>query len=195
MIMNDSTGSLHAIFSETNRGLAGTRNFGLQSARYRSMLCMDADNELVPENLFWFYLAARDTKAALVYGNLMCKTDGNVDGLLSNDVVHEGILQQNYIDAMAIVDAEKVVALGGYSKHPDARAHEDWELLLHLIAENAVIVFVPMLLGIYHIVDLSMIKQTAFDHSRIHRMFDQRKVGLPSGFRSRVYHPELGFLI
>ncbi len=196
MAMMDPTGSVDAVLSPVNRGLGGTRNHGMERARYRWVLCMDADNEVTPANVAAFYRSAKETGAALVYGNLIHHAVGGaVTGLFSNDLVHEGILAANYVDAMAVVDADQVLAAGGYSSHPDARAHEDWELILHLIADGREVVFVPLLLGIYHVLDLSMVKQTSFDHSRVRRMFDQRQVGLPAGFRSRVYHPELGYLI
>jgi glycosyltransferase involved in cell wall biosynthesis len=194
MAMMDSTGVLHAMLSAENRGLAAMRNQALLSARYRWVCCLDADNELWPENLAFFYRAARDTSAALVYGNLINQSKNGIAGILSSDVIHEGILQQNYIDALAVLDAEQIIQLGGYDSHPYVRTHEDWELVLHLLAENCQIVFVPLILGTYHNLELSMIKQP-FDASKMHRMFNQRKVAIPGAVRSRVYHPDLGYLI
>lgn len=193
MAMMDSNNALNVVLSSHNRGLSYTRDFGMAQARYRWVLCLDADNELAAENIASFYHSAKATGAALTYGNLIHRS-GTVDqGIFSNDVIHEGILAQNYIDAMAILDSEQILSLGGYSA--GASSHADWELVLHLIAEDRTIVFVPMLLGFYHVLELSMIKQTTFDRSQIVRMFAQRKVGLPSGFRSRMYHPLLGYLI
>ena len=156
---------------------------------------LDADNELIPENLFHFWCAIRDTKAAFLYGNLLVVQDGKVNGLLSNDFVTERLYSENYIDAFAIVDVEKIESLGGYyGKH--APAHEDWELLLHLIAEGQDVVFVPMVLGIYYREHLSMITTYNHEHARTKRIFNQRGSGFPVGFEpGKIYHPKVGWLM
>lgn len=195
MAMADPTGALHAVLAPHNRGLAATRNEAMKQAQFRWVCFLDADNEVCPENLVFFYKAAVETGATMLYGNLICRTEEGVAGIVSNDVVHEGILEQNYIDAMTVVNAEQILALGGFDNHPYVRAHEDWELVLHLISEGQLIVMVPVVLGIYYHLPLSMIRETEHHHSKVHRMFNQRKIGLPSSFRSRVYHPDLGYLI
>jgi glycosyltransferase involved in cell wall biosynthesis len=192
----DESGALDVILKPRNEGLAAARNTGLDRAKYRWVCVLDADNELMPDNLFHFYRAARDTGAALTYGNLLVKREGQVTGLASNDVVTERILDGNYIDALSIVDSVRVLALGGYTDHPYARTHEDWELILHLIAENELLIFVPMVLGIYHVENGSMLQTVQLDHSKIYRMFNQRRTGFPPGFSGgRLYHPDIGFLI
>jgi hypothetical protein len=93
-----------------------------------------------------------------------------------------------------MVDADRVEMAGGYyGVH--APAHEDWELILHLIAENQDIVFLPITLGYYDVSNLSMIVTTQYDHTKMHRVFDQRRTGFPSTFEPRrIYHPDLGWL-
>lgn len=198
MAMMDATGALHAVLLKQNQGLGQVRNLAMQQARYKWVCFLDADNELYADNVAYFFRGARDTGAALVYGNLISRTDNRILGLVSNDVVHEGILIENYIDALCLVDAEQILELGGYYnpyQDPSMQGHEDWELLLHLIAEDKQIVLVPMTLGKYHVIEGSMIKESPLKPARIHRIFDQRKVGLPARFRSRVYHPDVGYII
>ncbi|MCB4769216.1 glycosyltransferase [Ancylobacter sp. Lp-2] len=194
MALADRLGVLDPILATSNEGLAATRNRAMHHARYRHVCFMDADNELVPDNLYHFWRAARDTGAAITYGNLVMHNGERSIGLLSNDFVDERIYDMNYIDAFSLVDADQVEELGGYyGKH--AAAHEDWELLLHLCAEDRLLVFVPMVLGYYHVAPLSMIQTTAFDHSKMRRVYAQRKSGLPLGFDGRrIYHPDIGWL-
>ena len=77
---------------------------------------------------------------------------------------------------------------------PYAKTHEDWDLLLHLIAEGQRIVFVPAVLGWYYAEGLSMLKEP-FDHSKMHRVYNQRGAGFPISFEEpKMYYPGVGFL-
>jgi glycosyltransferase involved in cell wall biosynthesis len=197
LAMMDTTGCLHAVAGTTNCGLGAMRTRSVVESRYKWVCFLDADNELIPENLIQFYRAAKETGAGVVYGNIVVKNDstGNaIEGFFSNDIIHDGFLDTNYVDAMSVVDAEQAIAIGGYT---DARGvPEDWEFLLHLIAEGKQLVFVPALLGIYHKEGMSLVQEMDDNHkSRFSRIYNQRKTGLAQGFRSRVYHPELGYLI
>jgi glycosyltransferase involved in cell wall biosynthesis len=192
--LRDDTEMLNLIVASDNAGLGATRNLALSRAKYNIVCFMDADNELIPGNMYHFWRSIIETNATLVYGNLITSNGYRTTGLLSNDFVGRAIYNENYIDAFCLVNAKRVESVGGYyMRH--TTAHEDWELLLHLIAENQEIVFVPMALGKYYVVDLSMIQTEKFDHSRIHRIFNQRKTGFPNNFRPRrIYHPDLGWL-
>jgi len=148
---------------------------------------LDADNEVVPDSLVLLHRAAMDTQATLLYGNLVAYEANQPVELISSDVVHEGLLDVNYIDAFCMFDADAVVALGGYTTDAYARSHEDWDLVLHLVAEGQRLVFVPVILGSYYKEPSSMIKTTAFDHSRVHRVYNQRRSGMPLGFKGRWY--------
>jgi succinoglycan biosynthesis protein ExoO len=184
-----------------NCGLPGVRNLGLRLARHRYALMLDADNEVEPENLPIFLQAMRDTRAALVYGNLIERRDPSDQpvALRSNEPATLRLTLGNYIDAFALVDVEKVLRLGGYTQNPKLCGREDWELLLHLIAEEESIVFVPVVMGYYYLNRLSMLAdgnrtlpgavavlQRVFAQSGS-KEWDTRRVG-------RVYHPDVGFL-
>src|SRR4051794_31642273 len=62
---------LRVVAYTQNRGLSVMRNQALLQANYRYVIFMDADNELLSENVYQFYRAITDTGAAVVYGNLM----------------------------------------------------------------------------------------------------------------------------
>lgn len=184
-----------------NVGLAGVRNRALAEAAFRHVLFLDADNELIADNLPVFYRAAVDTGAAAVYGNLLTRRDGEADAsVMSNESFQMRMFAHNYIDAFALFDAVQVRELGGYADDERVRAREDWELYLHLAANGREIVFVPSVLGYYHDAPGSMIKEAARHHAaqaaHLRRAFDQfgARSHLPLNTLHKFYHPDVGYL-
>jgi len=189
-----------------NGGLPVARNAALIHATYRYVTFMDADNELVPENLSLFYRAARDTGAAAVYGNLLWQEDDGTAGfgeqvaLTSNESMQSQIFSQNYVDAFALFDRVQVRDVDSYLNAPEVAAREDWELYLHLAASGRKIAFVPAVFGIYHALAGSMIQEAAVGHEAqkgyMRRVFDQLGLRdrLPLTTRHLRYHPDIGYL-
>jgi glycosyltransferase involved in cell wall biosynthesis len=151
---------LRTLFLKQNLGLPRLRSLALQMSRFRYVCTMDADNELVPDNLALFLQSIMETGAALVYGNLIAKQGEEVIGLWSSRAATMRLTRGNYIDAFALVDARKLLRVGGYNSDPRLYAHEDWEMVLHLIAEEEKIVFVPAVMGYYHLNPGSMLQET-----------------------------------
>ncbi|MBX6765018.1 MAG: glycosyltransferase family 2 protein [Rubrobacteraceae bacterium] len=182
---------------EENYGQARLWNIALKMSRYRHVLRMDADNELIPENLPLFMRAAEETSAAMVYGTLLQVKDGDAVDVLSNMPPTWRLLGGNYIDAFSIVDALRVLELGGIKRiHP--YAPEDWELVLHLVTEEEEVVFVPAVLGYYHRHQLSASQDLQIHRSGVEAL--RRSYG-QSGMRTwdseklgRIYHPDIGYL-
>src|SRR5207245_8635710 len=56
---------------QQNSGPSTARNLALTRATYRYVIFMDADNEIVPDNVIHFYRSIRATEAAVVYGNIL----------------------------------------------------------------------------------------------------------------------------
>lgn len=186
---------IDVVFAAENQGLARTRNSALLQAEHRYACLLDADNELVPENAYTFYRAISETNAAVAYGPLLVQSGESVERLYSSDVVADEILLDNSIDAFCFVNVEIILAVGGYTYEPAARAREDWELILHLMAEGQSIVFVPMVAGRYYRERESMIATASTNTSGVQRMYNQRANGMPISWRApRVFHPEFGFL-
>jgi glycosyltransferase involved in cell wall biosynthesis len=192
---------LRAVCLDPNAGLARVRNRALAEAAYRHVLFLDADNELLPDNLPLFYRAATATGAAAVYGNLLTRQGGSSDGsVMSNESFQTRMFVHNYVDAFALFDAVQVSELGGYTADDRVRAREDWELYLHLAASGREVVFVPAVLGYYHDAPGSMIKQSAGHHAaqaaHLRRAFDQfgARGHLPLNTLHKTYHPDIGYL-
>jgi glycosyltransferase involved in cell wall biosynthesis len=197
---------LRTVFLERNLGLPRLRNLAMRMSRYRHVCMLDADNELVEYNLPLFLQSAAQTGAALVHGLLLDKREGRMTGIRSDNVASMRLTAGNYIDAFALVDAKKLLRVGGYLADPRL-PHEDWEMVLHLIAEEEQVVFVPVVMGYYHLAPGSMYAETAEDKgprprtaapevvALLRRMFAQTgtrewdavKVG-------RIYHPAVGYI-
>ena len=187
--------NLDVVLLPQNNGLAAARNLVLRRARYRYVCFLDADNELIPENFGFFTRSIVETRAAVVYGNLIKHRKSRAIGLVSNDYVHDQLYTDNYIDALTICDRDKLIRCGGFDE--DLTSHEDWEMWLHLIAEGESIVFVPVCMSYYHVNPMSMVQtEKNFDHSKLHRIYNQRGNGLPVHWREkkRMYHPDFGWL-
>jgi glycosyltransferase involved in cell wall biosynthesis len=189
---------LLSVFLEDNIGLPRVRNLGLQLARYRQILFLDGDNELVPENLSLFVDAMRTTGAALAYGNLLERAD-EVVGVRSNAAATMGLFAENYIDAFALFDADQVMRVGGFDCHPQLYGWEDWELVLHLIEESRTLLFVPAIMGYYTINRRSMLRETDMRAAERYELI--QRMHAPVGDRAwdpvrvgRIYHPAIGFL-
>lgn len=184
-----------------NHGLPVARNYALLEAAYRYIVFTDADNELVPENLYQFYRAMTQTGAAVVYGNLIQQeqTAGDTT-LISNESLQDRIFEVNYIDAFALVDRLQILDAGGYVSSVDVQAREDWELYLHLASSGRRIVFVPLIFGIYYVIEGSMNQEAKESHSRqqayIRRVFNQLGIRehLALNTRHLRYHPDIGYI-
>jgi glycosyltransferase involved in cell wall biosynthesis len=182
-----------------NAGLAASRNQALKHARYRYLSFLDADNELVPENLPLFVKTLEQTRAAVAYGNLLVRTPVAecAHYVLSNESMQEKIFRGNYVDAFSVWDRVQLLDVGGYET--SFNALEDYEMWLHLATNGRRIVFVPAVLGYYYALPVSMAldrqKQDATG-ARLLRMYNQVKVreSLKMNTYHLRYHPELGYL-
>ena len=197
---------LETVFLERNLGLPRLRNLAMRMSRYRHVCMLDADNELVADNLPLFLQSGVQTGAALVHGLLMDKRDRRMTGIRSDDVASMRLTAGNYIDAFALVDAKKLLRIGGYLADPRL-PHEDWEMVLHLIAEEEQVVFVPAVMGFYHLTPGSMYAETAQGKglrprsaapevkTLLRRMFAQTGTREWDTIRvGRIYHPAVGYI-
>jgi succinoglycan biosynthesis protein ExoO len=191
--------SLRTLFLGQNLGLPRLRNLALQMSRFRYVCLMDADNELLPDNLPLLLQSITETGAALVYGNLIDKKGKEVMQLKSSDVATMRLSEGNQIDAFALVDAKKLLRVGGYTYDPRIYAYEDWEMILHLIAEEETLVFVPAVMGYYHRQSGSMLQESSAirkeTYALVQRMFAQSGTRRWDPIRvGRIYHPQVGYI-
>ena len=189
---------LKTLFLKQNLGLSRLRNLALQVSRFRYVCMLDADDELVPTNLPLFLQSIIETGAALVHGNLMIKQGKEVAGLLPGTVATMRLTRANFIAAFSLVDARRLLRAGGFTSDP--RLYEDWEMVLHLIAEEERIVLVPAVMGYIYRNPESLLTREGGSLSEemtalARRMFAQTGTrewdSVQVGY---VYHPAVGFI-
>jgi hypothetical protein len=147
---------------EVNRGLPAARNTGIAQARTELLLMLDADNQLrrIAMGRLLEALAA-DPAASFAYGIVeQFSTDGP-RGLLS---VHGWDPQRlrigNYIDALALIRREALLALEGYSYDQRLYGWEDYDLWVRMAESGRHGAFVPEMLARYLVAHSSMISET-----------------------------------
>ena len=100
-----------------NTGLADARNIGLEAARAPYAFILDADNMVFPRALEQLYNKIVSDDSAAVY-SMLCRLEGDYStrsGLLSYfDWDPQMLVERPYIDAMALFDRRRLIALGGY---------------------------------------------------------------------------------
>jgi len=198
---------LETVLLERNLGLPRLRNLAMRMSRYRHVCMLDADNELVGDNLPLFLQSGLQTGAALVHGLLVDRRDGRMTGIRSDNVASMRLTAGNYIDAFALLDATKVLRAGGYVTDQRLYGYEDWEMVLHLIAEEEEIVFVPVVMGYYHLAPGSMYAETAVNKgprpstaapevvALLRRMYAQTGTREWDAIKvGRIYHPAVGYI-
>jgi len=185
-----------------NNDVIFVRNTALSKATYRYILFMDADNELIGANVHTFYRAMSETGAAMVYGNLLYRDRmGDTTMIINNESFQDRIIDRNYIDTFALYDRVQISDAGGFADDPKMPSHEDWELVMHLAAAGRKMVFVPVVLGIYHELDRSRVRDAGEEDvqkmtGHLKRVFDQLGIRehQPINTRQLRYHPEVGYI-
>lgn len=189
---------LRVVAHGRNRGLAQARATGMAAAGYRYAVWLDADNEVEPANVPLFYRAIRDTRAAVVFGNLVIHEPDRID-MVSHESFGVRMFETNHIDTFSLCDLQQwfdaqAVYLGDHSPQ------EDWERWLHLATGGRTLVHVPVVIGYYyrnpgsyvadHTAGLATIKKLG----RVYRQFPAVRDRFPLATKHLRYHPDVGWL-
>ena len=177
---HDSSLPIRLIEKKFNTGLADARNVGLRCARAPYAFIMDADNLIFPSALEQLYTAITGSGGAAAY-SILCRFHGqpnNRSGLLSYfDWDPQMLVEHPYIDAMALFDREKLIALGGY----DTELYkfgwfgwEDYELWLRIAQAKFRVSFLPNVLCLYRHHETSMSNTTnLFDRELVAHLIEK----------------------
>ncbi len=149
-----------------NTGLADARNVGTRGARAPFVFMMDADNLVLPE-VFRELLAAITVEERAAAYCLLCRFRGepaNRIGLLSIfDWDPQILVQQPYVDAMALFRRDVLLEGGGYDSRLSQIGWfgwEDYELWLRFAARDLRVGFVPNIHCLYRQHEISMLSVT-----------------------------------
>jgi glycosyltransferase involved in cell wall biosynthesis len=140
---------------QLNTGLPDARNLGLQLARAPYAFILDADNMVFPRALEQLHRTIVKDDSAAAY-SMLCRFRGahNVrEGLLSYFEWDPQMLVENpYIDAMALFDREQLIKIGGYDTELYKLGWfgwEDYDLWLRIAEAKLHVSFLPNVLCLY----------------------------------------------
>lgn len=122
----------HIVVHDTGRrGPAACRNAGLDRARGRFVVFLDADDYLIPTALETYLRAYVASDAGYIYAdNYVIDPDGVSHYSASGEYIQERMAVANIHVVTALVPAAHARAVGGFDENVDA--WEDWTLWLRL---------------------------------------------------------------
>jgi len=168
-----------------NVGVSKARNIGIGLSTGKYIFILDADNTIKQDTLSKLYTEIKSSEATAAYGTIQKVqiSDGKLVGTLSNRPYDfDSIVKKNYIDVMALYEAEKLHQLGGFDE--DLLLYgwnrEDWELWVHMGKKNAKIAFLEEEIGFYSVKGDSLLDAALMtakeSESYIARKHDIRRV-------------------
>ena len=163
-----------------NTGLADARNVGIRIARASLVFMMDADNLVLPPALRELFDAISVDDRAAAYSLLarFRERSGECFGLLSPFAWDPQILvQQPYVDAMALFQRDVLLELGGYDTQLSQIGWfgwEDYDMWLRFAARALPVGFAPNIFCLYRQHDISMLSITnLFELDLAGRFYDR----------------------
>lgn len=164
-----------------NTGLADARNVGLKVARSPYVFILDADNWIHPNCLSILYHTIKSSVYAGVYSlirRINHQTREELDGLISCEEWNvQKLVKYPYIDAMAMLNREILMKVGGYSTELIEYGWfgwEDYDLWLKLSQLKYSCKQVPKVLSSYRVHPTSMINTTNYYTLTIARYFTNK---------------------
>ncbi len=141
-----------------NQGLPAARNRALAHARAPLAFVLDSDNAVLPRGLVRLRDALdAEPAAVLAYGMLAMFDERGPHGLRSRHPWSPARLRHaNPIDAMALVRADAVRALGGWTDDPRLHGWEDYDLWCAVAESGGHGTFVPAVVARYRVSPASM---------------------------------------
>lgn len=164
-----------------NTGLADARNVGLKVARSPYVFILDADNWIHPNCLSILYHTINSSIYAGVYSSIRRvnhQTREELAGLISSEEWNlKKLVEYPYIDAMAMLNREILMKVGGYSTELIEYGWfgwEDYDLWLKLSQLKYSCKLVPKVLSSYRVHPTSMINTTNYYTLTIARYFTKK---------------------
>ncbi len=163
-----------------NTGLADVRNIGLKIALAPYVFMLDADNWIAPNCLSVMHAQIKSGNYASIYGKIeIFNNDTQKYVCLFSDTEWNlgDLIQDPYIDAMAMFDKNILIAVGGYSTELVEYGwfgFEDYDLWLKFAQNGCVVKLVPEVLSYYRVHTSSMINTTNQFRVNMARYFNSK---------------------
>jgi glycosyltransferase involved in cell wall biosynthesis len=142
-----------------NQGLAMSRDSGIMWSTEPYLFMLDADNRIRPPALSRLRDALRHSGADFAYSQL--RLFGDIESFGIADIWDPARLRTgNYIDAMAMIRRDILIAVGGYASSAVEEGWEDYDLWCRLATCGFRGVFLPEILCEYRMHGASMINRT-----------------------------------
>lgn len=139
-----------------NGGLFAARNTAMSLVETPFVFVLDADNHLYPRCLARCLETLEESEAAFAYP--LIEQFGGAKGIMGNSVwSRERLARRNYIDAMAMVRHEAILAVGGYTQMPYP-GWEDYDLWCKFAEQDYAGVLIPEILARYRVHSTSMLQ-------------------------------------
>jgi hypothetical protein len=130
-------------------GLAGARNTLAERARGEFLLILTVAGGIYPSTVARLVEAIQADSRAIFAYPMIAVLDGALPVELRGSLPWEPerLTRENWIDAIALIRRDRLLALGGYSTDPRLAGFEDYELWCKCAAAGATGVHVPQVLG------------------------------------------------
>lgn len=149
-----------------NQGLSMARNSGVAWSREPYVFMLDADNRIKRPCLSRLLEALEVSGAAFAYPQL--RMFGDVEGIGAADLWDPPRLRiGNYIDAMALIRRDKLIAAGGYATLANEYGWEDYDLWCRFAQLGYEGVFLPEILGEYRVHGSSMLRAQTNKYTKL----------------------------
>lgn len=122
-----------------NGGLSASRNTGIEAAKGEYIMCLDADDKLVPGAIEEHMKLIVDDKT-IAQCALMEFEERHVINIPNPRTSLERVMQSNTIYCNAVYPRAAWVEVGGYDESETMRlGYEDWEFWIRLLAKGYVV--------------------------------------------------------
>ena len=165
------------VLSHANSGLGFTRNRGIEAARGKYILPLDADNKINPEYIYKALPLLESHACDIVYAKPRFFGNVATDRLFFTRPFRiTELAVVNYIDACAVYRKKVWEQLGGYDARMPYPGQEDWEFWIHAYAQGFAFTFLDEELFYYRVEKDSMIATTVqADKSSLNQEYIFRK--------------------